>query len=31
MVFEMSRDDPDTTEGVQRSMERGLADRWSPM
>ncbi len=26
MVFEMSRDDPDTTEGVQRSMERGLPD-----
>jgi AcrR family transcriptional regulator len=26
MVFEMSRNDPDTTEGVQRSMRRGLPD-----
>jgi AcrR family transcriptional regulator len=26
MVFEMSRGDPDTTEGVQRSMHRGLPD-----
>ena len=26
MVFEMSRHDPDTTEGVQRSMQRGLPD-----
>jgi AcrR family transcriptional regulator len=26
MVFEMSRDDPQTTEGVQRSMQRGLPD-----
>jgi AcrR family transcriptional regulator len=26
MVFEMSRADPDATEGVQRSMQRGLPD-----
>jgi AcrR family transcriptional regulator len=26
MVFEMSRGDPDATEGVQRSMQRGLPD-----
>jgi hypothetical protein len=26
MVFEMSRADPDTAEGVQRSMQRGLPD-----
>jgi AcrR family transcriptional regulator len=26
MVFEMSKGDPDTTEGVQRSMARGLPD-----
>jgi AcrR family transcriptional regulator len=26
MVFEMSRGDPDTAEGVQRSMQRGLPD-----
>jgi len=26
MVFEMSRSDPDTTEGVQRSMRHGLPD-----
>jgi AcrR family transcriptional regulator len=26
MVFEMSRGDPDTTEGVQRAMRRGLPD-----
>src|SRR5262249_21979856 len=26
MVFEMSRGDPDTFEGVQRSMQRGLPD-----
>lgn len=26
MVFEMSRGDPDTTEGVQRSMQRGFPD-----
>lgn len=26
MVFEMSHGDPDTTEGVQRSMQRGLPD-----
>jgi len=26
MVLEMSRGDPDTTEGVQRSMQRGLPD-----
>jgi AcrR family transcriptional regulator len=26
MVFEMSRGDPQTTEGVQRSMQRGLPD-----
>jgi AcrR family transcriptional regulator len=26
MVFEMSRGDPDTTEGVQRAMQRGLPD-----